>query len=53
MHPVIGPRLVSGEFYKESQLPELLRRVYREARQPVEGVDYEWRLPGDPRRRGK
>jgi hypothetical protein len=49
MHPDIGPKLASGAFYEESRLPELLKRVYREAQVPVEGLDFEWRLPGDAR----
>jgi hypothetical protein len=47
MHPVIGPRLISGEWYNEDALPAALQVLYREAQVPMEGVDFEWRLPGD------
>jgi len=48
MHPVVGPRIISGEWYEEKELPELLQQLFKEAQQPMEGVDFEWRMPGQP-----
>lgn len=46
LHPVIGPRLVSGDWVDESALPDLLAGLFRQAQQPVEGFDYRMVMPG-------
>ena len=46
MHPKVGPRLISGDWYDEASLPDMLAGLYREAQRPMEGIDWEWRVPG-------
>jgi hypothetical protein len=45
MHPVVGPRLLSGEFYNEDALPKMLRGLMKAAGRQFEGIDFEWVLP--------
>lgn len=45
MHPTVGPRLASGDWYDEERLPGLLQQIFKEAQQPWEGVDFEMKLP--------
>ena len=39
LHPTVGPKLMSGEWYQEQQLPAMLQTLYKEAQVPVSGLD--------------
>ncbi len=40
LHPKVGPKLMTGEWVRERQLPEALQLLYKLAMQP--GEDYEF-----------
>ena len=48
MHPVVGPRLIEeGGLVGAAALPEMMRELYRQAQEPLEGFDFAAADDGD------
>eukprot|EP00877_Chromochloris_zofingiensis_P000536 jgi/Chrzof1/10483/Cz05g00080.t1 len=48
LHPIVGPKLMSGKWMEDNQLPDVLQQLYRHAQLPWEGVDFNFQYGPPP-----